>query len=76
MKFINDQTARLAYLNEKLGELDEEHSKGDQLKQHQESTLQELNGKLTKLKGMAGQYGIDLDTHEEDSRQLKALLDK
>ena len=76
MKHIIEQSSRLAYLNEKLEELHVEENKGNQLSTQQQYTLNDLQNKLDKLKSIAKGYGVDLDTHEEEQRHLKALEDK
>lgn len=66
MKQIGEQTSKLAYLNEKLADLHSGKVKSEEQKRKQESTLEEMRMKMAKLEQMAGQYGINLETHEED----------
>lgn len=49
VKNINDRTTRLAYLNEKLGELQQEKLRLEELKGNQSNTLDELKVKMNKL---------------------------
>ena len=49
MKQINDRTSRLAYLNEKLGELQEVKVKTEEIKSNQVKQLDELKGKMVTL---------------------------
>lgn len=49
MKQINDSTSRLAYLNEKIGELKEAYDKAEKLKASQQDHLEELRQRLEKL---------------------------
>ena len=76
MKQINDQTARLAYLNEKLSELQEEKLRSEALKTQQANTLDELKVKMSKLQEIASHYGISLETHDEDQKQYKELMEQ
>lgn len=76
MKQINDRTSRLAYLNEKLGELQEEKLRTEELKSQQANTLDELKAKMGKLQQIAAHYGISLETHDDNQRQYKLLMDQ
>ena len=49
MKKITDQTNRLAYLNEKLSDLQAEKLKSEELKSTQTATLDDLRIKMSKL---------------------------
>jgi len=49
VKHINDRTSRLAYLNEKLAELQQEKLRTEELKAQQANTLDELKAKMSKL---------------------------
>ena len=66
----------MAYLNEKFDEITEEKRKSDALKDQQETSMNELNAKLDKLRQIGAQYGLDIDTHTVQRNQLKQLQDK
>lgn len=53
MKQINDQTTRLAYLNEKLSDLQMEKMRSEELKAQQAATLDDLRSKMSKLQSIA-----------------------
>lgn len=76
MKQINEQTSKLAYLNDKLQQLHDESNRNEEVKQQQESTLADLSEKMEKLREMAAQYGVNVDTHEENQKQLKQLKEQ
>ena len=75
VKNINDRTTRLAYLNEKLGELQQEKIRLEELKGSQSNTLDELKTKMNKLQQIASTYGISLETHDESQKQYKQLIE-
>ena len=74
MKKITDQTNRLAYLNEKLSDLQMEKLKSEELKSQQSKTLDDLKVKMNKLENIASTYGIDLETHEENQKKYDELV--
>jgi DNA-binding protein H-NS len=47
--------------------------KNDEIKDKQEEQIEELSGKLGKLREMAKKYGIDLNTYTESQNKFKAL---
>lgn len=53
VKNINDRTTRLAYLNDKLSELQQEKIRLEELKSNQSNTLDELKMKMNKLQQIA-----------------------
>lgn len=73
MKQINDQTSRLAYLNEKIGELREAQDKSEKLKEQQFEHLEELKTRMEKLVQIAEHYGIEVDKHEENAKEYEKL---
>lgn len=53
VKNINDRTTRLAYLNDKLADLQQEKLRFEELKNQQSNTLDELKTKMSKLQQIA-----------------------
>ena len=60
-------------MNEKLDELMTQKIKNEETKDKQEEAIEELTAKLSKLREMAKNYGIDLNTYTEQSAKLKAV---
>lgn len=75
VKNINDRTTRLAYLNDKLSELQQEKIRLEELKSNQSNTLDELKMKMNKLQQIAQTYGISLETHDDNQKQYKMLIE-
>ena len=73
MKQINDQTSRLAYLNEKITDLRDAQDKAEKLKQQQQEHLEELKQRMDKLQKIAEHYGIDIEKHEENKEEYEKL---
>lgn len=76
VKNINDRTTRLAYLNDKLADLQQEKLRFEELKNQQSNTLDELKTKMSKLQQIASSYGISLETHDENQKQYKILMEQ
>jgi ABC-type transporter Mla subunit MlaD len=70
---INDTTQRLAFLQEKIGDLKEQIEKADKLRAQQFEHLQELKGRMEKLQQIADHYGIEIDKHEENKESYDKL---
>lgn len=68
MKQIGEQTSKLAYLNEKLTNIQNEKLKTEEQRADQDQTLQELRGKMAKLQQIASSYGINLDTYDDETK--------
>jgi len=45
-----------------------EKMRSEELKAQQGATLDDLRSKMSKLQSIAQQYGISLDTHDENQR--------
>lgn len=73
MKQINDQTSRLAYLNEKVADLKDQLQKAEKLKEQQVDHLDELKQRSDKLTQIAEHYGIEVDKHQENQEQYEQL---
>jgi len=62
-------------LNEKLSELQDEKLRSEALKTQQANTLDELKLKMGKLQEIASHYGISLESHDQDQREYKLLME-
>ena len=53
-----------------------EKMRSEELKAQQAATLDDLRSKMSKLQSIAQQYGISLDSHDENQRQYQALMEQ
>jgi len=76
MKTINDQTARLAYLSEKVSDLKEQLEKAERLKDQQIEHIEELKQRQHKLNQIAQHYGVDHEKNMgEEAERLQQELE-
>ena len=53
-----------------------EKMRSEELKAQQAATLDDLRSKMSKLQSIAQQYGISLDTHDENQRSYQLLMEQ
>ena len=66
LKQINDSTARLAYLSERIAEIKDQLEKAEKLKDQQVEQQNELKERHDKLMHIANHYGIDVENYQQN----------